>query len=535
MKYTRAVPFAVRPRSATLGRMLVVLMVLVVASFLASLVGANLRGRTIGHDVGGIIDNAMPSVVLLSAARGELHRLDTYADMYVDEAAEGRTLSAEPFARYRSAVDRALARYAALRTFPGEGQHADELPPALAALDASIAQVLSSVAAGDARVALRALRDEERATGELDAVLGQLVAFNATEGQALAASIGDKRGRAIATAAALDGAAVLLTMIATTVAFLILRRSVRALEDERNELWHFAGRVAHDVLGPVSSVTLSLELIERNKASDPSIRAAARRGLSSARRVTRIVRDLLEFARAGARPDPSATVDLRTVLEDVVDGIRADAEEARVELVLQPGDTCDLACSSGVFTSLSTNIIRNAIKHMGEAVVRRVEVRTVARGDRCRVEVTDTGPGVPLALADKIFERSCAGTRVRPAWGSGSRPYAAWPRRTADPRASTACREEEAPSGSRSPWRGARGRCAWPRRARRGRPRESPLTIGCAPAGLGMRRSVRARWPPPATSPRRAHRTAPARRRPPAATGGASTSRRRARRSRWSG
>src|SRR5262249_53702178 len=159
-----------------------------------------------------------------------------------------------PFARYRSAVDAAIARYAALPSFPGEEKWAEELPPELSALDASVAQLQSSVAAGDATPASRALRDEQRATRPLDAVLGPLGTFNPTQGQVLAASIADKRQRAIGTAAAVDGIAVLLTMVATTVAVLILRRSVRSLEDERNELWHFAGRVAHDVLGPVSSV-----------------------------------------------------------------------------------------------------------------------------------------------------------------------------------------------------------------------------------------------------------------------------------------
>jgi signal transduction histidine kinase len=41
---------------------------------------------------------------------------------------------------------------------------------------------------------------------------------------------------------------------------------------------------------------------------------------------------------------------------------------------------------------------------MGAGTVRRVDVRVVDRGRMVRVEVGDTGPGVPAALRDRIFD-----------------------------------------------------------------------------------------------------------------------------------
>jgi signal transduction histidine kinase len=397
-------PFAGTRRSAKLSRMLVVLMALVVLSFLMASAAGLLRGRTIDRDLAGIVDNAMPGVVLLSAARGDLHRLDGYIDAYADAAGEGVATPVEPVARYRRAVDAALEQYRALPRFPGEQEMDERLPERHSAIDAAVARVLSAVDDRDVPATENALRDEERVAEEADMVLERLVELNARHGRDLGLSIRVKRQRAIDTVTALDGIAVLLSLAAATLAALILRRSVRTLEDQTDELSRFAGRVAHDVTSPLSSLGLSLQILARRTADDPMSQATANRGLASVRRASRIVQDLLEFSRAGARPDPTATADLKAVLDDVVEELRPEALTAHVQLRCHVVDACSVACSPGVLTSLASNIVRNAVKHMGDSPLRRVEVGVVALGDRRRVEVADTGPGVAPALKDRIFE-----------------------------------------------------------------------------------------------------------------------------------
>lgn len=56
----------------------------------------------------------------------------------------------------------------------------------------------------------------------------------------------------------------------------------------------------------------------------------------------------------------------------------------------------------GELTQVWTNLIDNAVGAMGEAGTLTVE--TVDDGPTVRVIITDTGPGIPQALADRIFE-----------------------------------------------------------------------------------------------------------------------------------
>lgn len=57
----------------------------------------------------------------------------------------------------------------------------------------------------------------------------------------------------------------------------------------------------------------------------------------------------------------------------------------------------------GVLTSVVSNLAHNAVKYMGEREVRRVTVRAVEREAFVRLEVEDTGPGIPSDALDDIF------------------------------------------------------------------------------------------------------------------------------------
>ena len=63
-----------------------------------------------------------------------------------------------------------------------------------------------------------------------------------------------------------------------------------------------------------------------------------------------------------------------------------------------------MRCASGVLASLLSNLLRNAIKHMGGSKRRQVDVRISARHERVRFEVEDTGPGLPPELVPQAFD-----------------------------------------------------------------------------------------------------------------------------------
>jgi signal transduction histidine kinase len=121
-------------------------------------------------------------------------------------------------------------------------------------------------------------------------------------------------------------------------------------------------------------------------------------------RTKRLIDGLLEFARAGAHPDALSRANLGVVLDDVVTGMREVGEQAAIEISVEGDVDQTLFCSPGALTSVLSNLVGNAIKYMGASVERRITVRVDDEGDRTRISVIDTGPGLPPGVGQEVFE-----------------------------------------------------------------------------------------------------------------------------------
>ena len=78
-----------------------------------------------------------------------------------------------------------------------------------------------------------------------------------------------------------------------------------------------------------------------------------------------------------------------------------------------------VACSFGVLTSIVQNMVDNAIKHMDDALQRQVFVHTRGAGGFVRIEVEDTGPGIPRESLTSIFEPFVRGDSTARGTGLG--------------------------------------------------------------------------------------------------------------------
>jgi signal transduction histidine kinase len=236
------------------------------------------------------------------------------------------------------------------------------------------------------------------------------IEFHAQQSRSFASEIRSARRHAIWVANVLSGVCVALGIAGL---LLILRqgRRYRALaqahsgfhQARADELEQFAGRVAHDIRNPLSSAQMGAEVVLR-RIGDQGHKELLAGILRSLARADAITTGLLEFARSGARPDPGARTDPGEVLRDLVRGVAHEAEHHRIAIHLEPVPPVLLACAPGVYLSLVSNLVRNAIKYMGDARAREIVLRVIAEGSAVRTEVADTGPGIATVDLPSLFE-----------------------------------------------------------------------------------------------------------------------------------
>jgi hypothetical protein len=192
------------------------------------------------------------------------------------------------------------------------------------------------------------------------------------------------------------------------------KRDEAELRRSHAELERFADIAAHDLREPLMAITQLTALLERGVDSQRGeivthLRAAAAHG-------SRLVDGLLDLARVGRGAPPAEPVDLRRVIEDLLDtlGPQIEAAGARVEI----GPLPTVLGVEGELARVFQNLLANALKFRGEEAP--VVAVSAARSPReWTLTVADNGPGVSERNRERIFELFARGQVDGEAPGTG--------------------------------------------------------------------------------------------------------------------
>lgn len=196
------------------------------------------------------------------------------------------------------------------------------------------------------------------------------------------------------TARPLAGGGAVLTLLDTTPA--------RRLESMRRD---FVANVSHELKTPLTILTGYAETL-----LDPELPAASRQQFAAtirahARRMQRLVDDLLDLSRiesGGWVPAP-ALVDVRAVASEALGPAQATASAKAIALdvALDPAAT-HLRADPTALRQIIANLAENAVRHTSNG---GVTVFTVAADGGVWLGVRDTGSGIAMDHLPRIFER----------------------------------------------------------------------------------------------------------------------------------
>lgn len=163
-------------------------------------------------------------------------------------------------------------------------------------------------------------------------------------------------------------------------------------------LGQMAAGVAHEIRNPLGGIQLSANLLQRLAAGRPEELAVIERILVAVRHMERVVRQTLTFA--GGMTPAARVCDVRGLVDSAL-AIAAPGEQVQVECRIPEALSCR------VDPDLARQMLANLIVNARDAMEGAGTIRFAAfpeAGGAVRIEISDTGPGVPPELRDRLFD-----------------------------------------------------------------------------------------------------------------------------------
>lgn len=176
------------------------------------------------------------------------------------------------------------------------------------------------------------------------------------------------------------------------------------LKRSNAELEGFAAVAAHELQEPVRKLQMFGDLLKPGGGATPAEQTEfVERMQDAARRMGRLVQDILTLARARSGAGCFETVPLAVVVEAAADDLRETL--AREGGAVEVGPLPSVRGDAGQLQRLFANLLSNAVKFRRPGVPPRIRMRAAgARGGPVEVEVADNGIGFDNAHAARIFE-----------------------------------------------------------------------------------------------------------------------------------
>ncbi len=179
----------------------------------------------------------------------------------------------------------------------------------------------------------------------------------------------------------------------------------RELQRSNAELEQFAYIASHDLQEPLRMVASYTELLAERYRGKLDERADKYIGyaVDGARRMQRLIHDLLAYARVSSQAQPLQPTDTAALITSVVAMMSKTIENSKAEIVSEnmPTVSADELQLGQVFQ----NLLGNALKFHGELAPRiQVRAESIENGSMWRFSVADNGIGIDKENGGRLFQ-----------------------------------------------------------------------------------------------------------------------------------
>jgi two-component system NtrC family sensor kinase len=232
---------------------------------------------------------------------------------------------------------------------------------------------------------------------------------------------------------AVSGVVVILILLTALTAWLLSNRIVGLLEradSEKKELemqviqkdklasmGFLTAGIAHELNTPLASALLYAQMLkEDTRESWPEHTESLDSVIEEIERGSNIVRNLLAFSRQSRIS--STVTDVNEILLRLLEIARKLCSERGIVVTCSLEEGLPFVNGDGaVLHQVFMNMVANAVEVMDNGGVLEITTRYVPVLNKVKVEIQDTGPGIPKDYIDKVFDPFF--TTKRPGEGTG--------------------------------------------------------------------------------------------------------------------
>lgn len=167
----------------------------------------------------------------------------------------------------------------------------------------------------------------------------------------------------------------------------------------------FVQDASHETRSPLAALRCRLEVALRQPRPAEDYRQVIEASLQDTTRLTTLANDLFLLARADSN---NLAMELREVslaetAAAIYDQLLPVAESRGIDFLLAAEPGCMVYADRARLSQALRNLAENALKYTPKGG--RVQIRVVQEGERMRLDIIDTGIGIPKAEQEKIFRR----------------------------------------------------------------------------------------------------------------------------------
>jgi two-component system, OmpR family, sensor kinase len=180
----------------------------------------------------------------------------------------------------------------------------------------------------------------------------------------------------------------------------LLQRLAAALQYQRN----FIGDAAHELRTPLTALRLQLDALRR--ADSVEERAEVVDALDAGiARASKLINQLLQIARAENADylQPTTELSLERISAEAMERHLPEARTRAIDLGVRRLEAGTLHAPPGEIETVLDNLLANAIRYSPAGG--RVDLALYRSGGMTTLEVSDNGPGIPVAERERVFER----------------------------------------------------------------------------------------------------------------------------------